>query len=213
MKAQWYWLAGRIDALSLRERVLLTVTVIVIVLGLWSWLVLAPYDARREQASERSQAVQRNIAALQTQVDAVITRANADPDAELRERFRRLQQRLEEVDAEIHARGRDFVAPAQMPGLLRDILAAHGGLTLQRLESTGARRMGPPGAEAPVFKHGLVLEFSGDYMSTLRYLEALEQLPWRFLWEQLEYTLEQHPRARVRLRLATMSGHEDWIGV
>ena len=67
--------------------------------------------------------------------------------------------------------------------------------------------------QARLHSHGFALEFSGGYLATLNYLQALERLPWRFFWDSVSYEVEDYPRSLVRLRLHTLSLSEDWIGV
>ena len=50
-------------------------------------------------------------------------------------------------------------------------------------------------------------------MATLRYLQALEALPWRFFWDSVDYQVIAYPQSTVRLKLHTLSLSEDWIGV
>ena len=66
---------------------------------------------------------------------------------------------------------------------------------------------------AGLHRHGFALEFSGGYLATLNYLQALERLPWRFFWDSVDYEVMQYPRSIVRLKLYTLSLSEDWIGV
>jgi MSHA biogenesis protein MshJ len=47
-----------------------------------------------------------------------------------------------------------------------------------------------------VYKHGLEIVFQGDYNSTLSYLRKLEQLPWKFYWEEVVYEVLDYPKAQ-----------------
>ena len=64
-----------------------------------------------------------------------------------------------------------------------------------------------------LFRHGLILELSGDYMSVLRYVQALERLPWKFFWESMNYQVQQWPTGKITLKLLSLSSEEGWIGV
>ena len=66
---------------------------------------------------------------------------------------------------------------------------------------------------ASVFRHGVEIRLRGGYLSTLRYLEALEALPWRFFWDSLEYEVTEYPIAEITFILHTLSSEESWIGV
>jgi MSHA biogenesis protein MshJ len=48
------------------------------------------------------------------------------------------------------------------------------------------------------------LQLEGSYLATLRYLRALEDLPWKFFWEGVEYEVIEHPTARITLDLYTL---------
>lgn len=67
--------------------------------------------------------------------------------------------------------------------------------------------------EVGLYRHGVTLVFEGDYMATLQFLQALEQKPWRFFWQQLQYDVEKYPTARVTLTLYTLSPERAWLGV
>ena len=64
-----------------------------------------------------------------------------------------------------------------------------------------------------LYRHGVELQLEGDFFETLRYLQALEELPWQILWGSLTYEVETFPRASITLRLNTLSTNAGWIGV
>jgi MSHA biogenesis protein MshJ len=65
---------------------------------------------------------------------------------------------------------------------------------------------------APVYKHGLTLTLKGSYFDVLDYLHAVEESPWHFFWERLEYRVGHYPEAEVTLRVYTLGDHEELIG-
>jgi len=64
-----------------------------------------------------------------------------------------------------------------------------------------------------IYKHGMRVEFEGNFNGTVAYLQALESMPWRFYWDNVEYEVLQFPLARVVITVHTLSLDEDWIGV
>ena len=64
-----------------------------------------------------------------------------------------------------------------------------------------------------VYKHGLEIVFQGDYNSTLSYLRKLEQLPWKFYWEEVVYEVLDYPKAQIMVRIHTLSLDKGWISV
>jgi MSHA biogenesis protein MshJ len=64
-----------------------------------------------------------------------------------------------------------------------------------------------------VYQHGLEVIFQGNYNSTLSYLKKLEQLPWKFYWEEVTYEVIKYPKAQITVRIHTLSLEKGWIGV
>ncbi|NOX76997.1 MAG: hypothetical protein GXP17_10380 [Gammaproteobacteria bacterium] len=64
-----------------------------------------------------------------------------------------------------------------------------------------------------IFKHGVRVEFEGNFLATLRYLQALENMPWRFYWDSVDYQVLEYPVARVAITVHTLSLDRGWIGV
>jgi MSHA biogenesis protein MshJ len=56
-----------------------------------------------------------------------------------------------------------------------------------------------------IYKHGVNLKLAGDFVSAVRYLQALEQSEWRFYWESLKYQVSSYPRAEIHLKVFTLS--------
>lgn len=85
--------------------------------------------------------------------------------------------------------------------------AAGGAVASATTPSVDAER------EVGLYRHGVRLVFEGDYMTTMAFLESLEQKSWRFFWQSLQYDVEKYPKARVTLTLYTLSPERAWLGV
>ena len=115
---------------------------------------------------------------------------------------------------------RGLIEPKQMAKVLEVVLAQNTNLQLQRVQSLGAKPLSPlkakEGEEAQslgIYKHGLQIEFKGSYLSTLKYLKALDELPWNFYWDILELNVEKYPVSKIVITVHTLSFNEGWIGV
>lgn len=212
MKQRWRRITTVLAGLNRREQVLLCGTVVVLLVVLLNVLAIQPYEARREVQQRQRDALRAEIAELETGLGRLRGVVDDAAGRERQARRRQLERSLEALEHELLQRTATFVAPSDMAALLRDVLSVQAGVTLLRLENIRPERVGE--MDGPVvFRHGLELELRADYLSTLRFLETLERLPWRLLWDELEYRLESHPEARVNVRLSTLSAHEEWIGV
>lgn len=221
MSAHLHRLLAWFDALSLRERAIIAVATLLVVWGAWTVLSWDAIDAERLRAEQRLEAARADLTALGERSARALAVKRADPDHGSRDERDRLQAQLAQLDAELARRGDQLVSPEQMVGALRALLAEQRGLTLERLElqaPVSALAAEPDAARAlpeaiPLYKHVVEMEWRGGYFDSLRYLRAVERLGWALYWESLDYEVETHPEARVRLRLFTLSEQEGWIGV
>ncbi len=215
--------AERFEAFSLRERAMMSLAVIALMFMLWDASLMSPEEVKQKQivakmhdTNQQSEMLNLQIREMSAALEGGQARHINSRVTELRKLLAELKQKQKELTVE-------FIQPAQMAGVLRDMLAADSDLVLTRLESLGAEPLFPPseneageveGLHQPgIFKHGMRIVFEGDYFSTLKYLQALEAMPWRLYWDNVEYHVLEYPRARVAITVHTLSLHEGWIGV
>jgi MSHA biogenesis protein MshJ len=221
VKARIFDLMARIDALATRERVLVFAAMVVVVGGLLLALLVSPAQQRLAQMQRETAAAEGRIADLQVQIDQLSQRAAIDPDEENRRKLEQLRARIADVDVELREKTLEFISPAQMARVVEDLVSRTSGLELVAVQSEPARVVeglvaadAEDQAAAPkIYRHGLTVELRGSYHAVLDYAQALEALPWRLFWEDLELTTEAYPQAAVRIRLYTLSLNEGWIGV
>ncbi|MBK1735951.1 hypothetical protein CKO15_11815 [Halorhodospira abdelmalekii] len=216
MTAAWERVRAAIEERSTRERVLLLAAAGVL-------CGAAAYFGAIESSLERGAAAEAEIGELQQQIaTAKIRRAEIeeqlaiDPDERLRREIDRLEEALAEIEAHIAGEMPDFIAPHEMRAVLRGVLDEHSGIRwvhLQRLPAEPLLEADADGEVPPIFRHPVHLEVEASYMDTLRFLEALEALPWQLAWDRMEYTVAEHPQARVTVRLYTISGQRSWLGL
>jgi MSHA biogenesis protein MshJ len=219
LKAQLQQLTTRINALSLRERVLLSAIVLGAVVALGNTLIYQPASAERKRINSDIAAVQQQITALNEQISAITANQGLDPNQPNRTQLATVKAEIADLDAEITNMMQGLIEPAQMVNVLEEALAREPGLTLVRVKNLSATTLTPAGAEpssqtAPaVYQHGLTIELDGNYLATLRYLKALEALPWRLFWGNVTFQVQQFPQARITITVHTLSLKEGWIGV
>lgn len=229
------WMA-RFDALTLRERGLVALAVVAVLVVLWQALLIGPLDAQRERTNAAIAKQRQQVQALDMQAQALIERQRQNPDRANRARHARLRAQMAELDAQLRAKMHGLIAPAQMAKVLEQVLTRKTDLKLYRVQSlaaqpllTAAQRPGSASAakadktasaqakggagDAGVYRHGLVIEFRGSYLSTLKYLHELDKLPWQFYWDSVELDVKHYPEATVTITVHTLSLDKDWIGV
>lgn len=214
----------RLDALSLRERLLVLVAALVVLVGLWEAVLAAPLAARKAAAAAEIEAVTARIDQL-TESLALAAAGMTENMPERLERLRALEARIAAAQEEVKVYTSDLVDPSQMRFVLADLVERQPGLELVRIANLESRPLleeeapsEPPGtdhspADTPqLYWHGVVLELRGGYLDGLEYLEAVERLPWKLYWTRLDLNAAKHPVELV-IEIQTLSLDKEWIGV
>ncbi|HLF97337.1 MAG TPA: hypothetical protein VI457_09350 [Methylococcaceae bacterium] len=228
---KWRTWGAKFDALTLRERMLSLAMALAVAWTGIDALLLEPALQRKTAAQQNLNTADSQAAALQAQLAALATHPPADPNALLRDKAAQLRVRIAEADAALHDFGQGLVAPADMPGLLENLLAETAGPRLEGFRklpaadvltlnappkdsgakppAAGAETAPPP--EGQVYRHGVELTLTGSYSDLLAYLDAVEKMPWKVLWGEVRLETDRHPRLRMRLTLYTLSLEREWL--
>ena len=206
---QWY------DQRVLRERIVLLLCAVVVMAAVVYLFVLEPATKNRTAAQQQIVRLNSDIGQLEMLTSEILARSQHDPDQELRERHDLLEQQIAEQRRQLHLGLSHLVAPAEMPGLLRQILS-RSDIELLRLENLPPQLIQAPddsGESSPrLYRHRLQMELRGDYLSLLTYLRELEQLPRLLVWEEVDIVTREYPATTIRLRVYTLGLTEDWLG-
>jgi MSHA biogenesis protein MshJ len=215
VKARLQHWATTIDALGLRERIFLLLSLVAVLFLLMDTLVYQPALDEQRRSRDVVDNLQARLTLLELESHDIAREQAADPLAWRKRRMAELEASLDDRDEQLRARLGTLVEPRQAAPLLRDILAREPGLTLLGLEtevvsldqalftSLSDNNTLPTN----LARYQLTLRLEGSYLATLRFLERLDTLPWALFSEQLELEVEEHPRARITLRLYTLGAY------
>lgn len=121
-----------------------------------------------------------------------------------------LLSQLAILNTQIHEQMGGLLAPAQAVKVLEQVLEQEQGLRLLEVTASsrplsGIELLGDNELpDAGIGRYQMQLQLEGSYLATLRYLRALENLPWKFFWEGVDYQVTSHPTARITLDLYTL---------
>lgn len=227
-------IAEKIDNLSIRERAIILFGILFVLYSVWDVLLMQPLNNQQKVVRADLQQMQASQLATYTQIQKIIEDNRKDPNIELEQKLNALKAELKQLHNEVQASTAHLVAPGQMAKILEEVLYKTKGLRLTALNSLGATSLtgdgqvkktagastaipkdeGTAGAEiASAYKHGIRIEFEGDYMATLNYLKELESLDSRFFWGSIEYQVTDYPLARAAIQVFTLSLQKNWIDV
>lgn len=212
-------LSERLDALSLRERGLIFAGCITLVVVAAQTLFMGPIAIRAQNADRRLGSARQNMAAI----ERTNSQPGTDPGVVAAARNAALAGRLITLDAQMRAAAQGYVAPDKVVDMLREILADQQGLQLVSLASLpveslsrephGTSDAGTAGDDLGPFLHPVEMVVDGSYQSVVQYLRALEAMPWRVHWQQLELTAGDYPVNRVRIVIGALSLSRDWMSL
>ncbi len=233
MKEKWTQLLERIDALELRERGLLFITMLVGGGMLWQQLLLTPMELEQKQMLMKIEDLHKEVAVLDREYQAIVERGSRDPDAENRNLLVRYQSRSKQLESSIQQSVAGLIEPTQMARVVEEVLRGRKGLSLLSLHSLPTtalleeeQAVSAPATDADaaapseplvdsegVYRHGLRMQLEGEYLLALDYLRALESLPWGLKWSAVEVEMQEYPRALITIQVYTLSMDKEWLGV
>jgi MSHA biogenesis protein MshJ len=230
MKGVWVKYAGKIDALTLRER--LMVFAAALALSVYALFALGVEPAQRQQRVllARIQAERTQLVALKGEQQAIVS-ASAAPKAAADRKREALLRRIEEVDEALKALHKTLVPAQRVNLLLQEMLKRDARLQLVSLRTIAATPLiaekakapapaVPPGAAAKggfvqnnIYKHGVEITVRGGYEDLYEYLARLEASQWRMFWDRAQLSVENHPRLTLTLTIYTLSLDKAWLEV
>lgn len=236
MMEQLNKLAEKIDSLSIRERAMVFIGVLVVLFTAFDWALFTPLEQEQKLivANLNEKNAERLI--LVSKVQDLMKSNKIDPNADNMNRLQSLRSQLIDVQADLETSTTSLVSPKDMPKILETVLHKIGGLTLRNLKSLGVtpivakdETLKDIDTEKTInvddenkltaenidnaYKHGLRIEITGDYLTTLSYLKSLEELKWNFFWDNFNLTVNEYPDANVTIEIFTLSLNKEWIGV
>lgn len=215
MTAELQRLAERVDALTLRQRVMIFFALALVLVFVVNALLLQPLRARERRIAADMAQQQVEMSALQGQVHRLVEGNAADPDAANRRRRSALQEELRQLNARIVEEQRRFTPPERMRSVLEELLERNRGLALVDLKTLPAIAVAGqrPGVGGGMYRHAIELTVRGSYGELYEYLRGLEKLPHQLYWTRAELTVDAHPVLVLKLTVHTLSFDRAWLVV
>jgi len=135
MKEQLQRLAARIDALTLRERVMLFAATAAVYVFLMHFIGLGPMFAKQDLLRNQIVQQQNNLEGIDNEISEKVKAAQVDPDAPARERIAAVRAQTEALAVSLRAMQNGLVAPERMAPLVEAILRANGRLQLASMRT------------------------------------------------------------------------------
>jgi MSHA biogenesis protein MshJ len=238
MKRLWQQYAARMEAASLRERVLIFACAAVVLIALLNAILIEPEFSKQRRMSREVAQLQGDIKSMQEQLQKMALARQANPDELNRRQLEAMRKQLAELDAKLVEEQRKFAPPERVGALLEEMLSRNRRLQLVDMRTLPvaalgqggidkpaaaapapakpaadkpAAKPGAPAAGAPIYRHGVEITVSGSYLDLLAYLRDLEKLPNQMYWGKLDLNVATHPQVTLKLSVYTLSLDLAWL--
>ncbi|PQA77147.1 hypothetical protein [Rhodoferax sp. TS-BS-61-7] len=190
MKQWWLQQSTRINALSLRERAFIFVSLIALCLALADALWLSPAMGAHQLQAQQHAAQNAELQRLRTELQSTPT--PIDVNLPLRTELAALQQQLAEIQSQVAAAAGGS-SPALEP-VLAEFLRRRPGLSLVSTATLAAdAAAGKDAAVTGVVRRGVELKVSGPYTELVKYVTSLEQALPNLRWGPMQLRSEKQP--------------------
>jgi MSHA biogenesis protein MshJ len=189
MKTKQAQLFAKVDALSLRERAIVFVTVLACVGAFVNYLWLEPAlelgKKLQQQSALQSAELQRLRGEVQTASVAV------DPSKPVRDDLTQMQMRMDEVNGELRRLLPTAQSQQPLEQVLVQFLHRYEGLTLLSVKTL--TDVGSKVDAVGLTKRGLELRVSGPYAALVGYVQKLESALPSLRWGSMALKSEAQP--------------------
>ncbi|MFZ2725189.1 MAG: hypothetical protein WAX77_02940 [Methylococcaceae bacterium] len=206
-------LVEKFNQLSQQEKIMVCLAVLVAAWAVWDTLLYEPLRQKQNALFEELVTLQQQHDAQRQALLEASNHERASPNAALQQKLSDLKAESARLQTQLMSGDKKFVPPALMAKALSDVLNQNQQLTLIELKTLPVITLLANKEQQPIYKHGLMIRFSGDYMATLHYLNLLEALPWHFVWDSIDYRVTTYPRAEIVITVYTLSFEEKWLDV
>jgi MSHA biogenesis protein MshJ len=208
--------AEMFDSRNQRERVLLAATLVVAVLFAWLWLVGQPVFQQIEQLEQNNAGLQAEVDRLDLTAQTLEQEISAGVHRTKEEQLERLQVTLQMIEEELKQKAFDLIGPDEMFGLMGEMLFRESRL---RLTSLKRKQVGPvfsvdEGIDQPnIYRHVMSVGFTGKFPDVVSYIDRLEHLDWKLIWDSISLTTVEYPKIQVEIEISTLSDSPQWVGL
>lgn len=206
-------LVEKFKQLSQQEKIMVYLAVFIAAWAVWDTLLYQPLRQKQNALFEELVTLQQQHDSQRQALLEASNHERTSPNAALQQKLSDLKAESARLQTQLMSGDKKFVPPALMAKALSDVLNQNQQLTLIELKTLPVITLLANKEQQPIYKHGLKIRFSGDYMATLHYLNLLEALPWHFVWDSIDYRVTTYPRAEIVITVYTLSFEEKWLDV
>lgn len=219
MNKQLKQYAQRFDAQTIRERALIAISLVAVICFLWWNYYAAPKMAEIENRQSENLRISGEVENKRLIIASIRQRIAAGVNQEKEIQLARLIEELSAVEEELRVTTIELIHPEKMFQLINQLVYRDSKLTLLNLRRREIKSAIPQSdpekadEESGIYRHVLELQFAGKYLDVLTYMQAMEALDWKLLWDEIEIVSDEYPIVTATVVVSTLSTRKEWVGI
>ncbi len=230
MKQRWQSYSDKFLQLTSREQYLVLFTGLVAIFLIGSYLFIEEKSAKINTYEQQSRAMKTGNQSLDLTINEFQAALSEDPNKDIINQIRQREAKLAKIDSQLVHLTTELISPSEMREALLRLLALEPGVSLLSFELIGAQPLldlssVPENANPStssltekqmglnLYKHAIKLKLTGTYFQLRNYLKQLEQLSWKFFWQDFEFQVKEYPQSEVEITIYSLGLNKEFIGV
>lgn len=237
MSNKWQEYSDYYLTLTAREQYLVFLTGLVAALFIIFYLFIDVPMADNKKSAQQIVRLQSSNQSLKVSVMEMQVALQRDPNEDIRGKIAQYESKLTKIDAKLLTLTSDLISPIQMRYALLDLLKLEKGVSLLSFELLGVQPLlaNEPAKNTSVdksassekttdtkivspanlnlYRHGIKLKLSGSYFDLRDYLSQLENLSWKFFWQDFNFKLTEYPKSELEIEMYSLGTKKEFVGV
>ncbi len=219
MNKQFTQYIKQVDALSLRERALILITLIVLPVYSW-WAFSGSATLQKTKLFEKQNtALQSEIDTLELTSAAIQKRIQDGVHKDKQQKLDFLKKEFDRVSALLEEKTNTLIEPDEMFELMQQLIFAESKLKLTAMKrkevqpALVSNSTDGKDSQPEIYRHVLRLSFEGRFKDILQYIQKLEALQWQLIWDRITLKMAEYPIIKVDIEISTFSDNKNWVGL
>ena len=242
MKDQWREYCQKFQQITTREQYLILLTGLVAVFFIIFHLFVDPVIVANNNSVKKIIQLTSSNKTLSFSINEMQMTLRGDSNQATRKKIAQFEAKLNKVDAKLLKLTSDLIEPIQMRHALLDLLKLKKGVSLSSFELLELQplltnpepnslasatsttdvlieserinsKVKTDDSKLNLYRHGIKLKLTGGYFELRDYLLQLEQLPWRFFWQDFSFEVKEYPQSELEIIIYSLSTKQEFVGV
>ncbi len=207
MSKRWKNLQGSINALSIRERKLIAITIVAVILTLIFLLVWQPLFTDITKSYQANQAAQGQVTTIKGTINSYKNRVHLDVNAPYKTQVKNLKKQIKQQDHKVESLTSALITPRNMGRVFTGLLQ-NTKMNMNKISNLDASAINITDKQEEInllYKHGLSLELEGKFLNALNYVQVIERQDWQLYWDELSFSTTNYPEGKLEIEVHTLS--------